>query len=176
MDGWWCLGGDFNTTKNKKEIIGKNNKIRTTETTDFNEFIDLMELINVPSIGGRFTWSNKEGSARSRLDILLLSKTLIDNWKIVGQLVGEKDISDHSPIWLKSNEVNWGPKSIVAGLNIIFFCVEHSWKKLCIKGKQAYVMKEKLKLLRNILRIWNKETFGWLDLKVKEASTRINSE
>lgn len=54
--------------------------------------------------------------------------------------------------------------------------VEDSWKSMKIEGKQAYVLKEKFKSLRNSLRKWNKEIFGWLDLKVNEAVSRINSE
>lgn len=66
-------GGDFNSTRDKKERLGKYNSSRLTESTGFHELIDLMDLANVPSIGGRLTWSNKEGSSRSRLDKFLLS-------------------------------------------------------------------------------------------------------
>lgn len=74
--------------------------------TNMNEFIDYMELVNVPFIGNIFTWSNKEGSVRSSLDRFLLSESLIDSWKIIGHIMGDKDISNHSPIWIKANEMD----------------------------------------------------------------------
>lgn len=57
-EGWWCIRGDFNSIRNKKERIGRNNVTRTTDMNDFNEFIEVMELVNVPSLGERFTWAN----------------------------------------------------------------------------------------------------------------------
>ncbi|XP_058733453.1 uncharacterized protein LOC131605072 [Vicia villosa] len=180
-EGWWCLGGDFKTTRDKKERIWRCMVQGTTDMTDFNEFIVIMEVLDLPSFGGIFTWLKKEGSARSRLDRFLLSEALIDNWKIVGQLVGEKDIFDHSPIWMKSKEVNWGPKPFKVNNcwfdhKDFFSFVEESWKKLNVTGKQAHVLKEKFKALRDILRTWNREKFGWVDLKVEEASRIMNSD
>ena len=64
--------------------------------TNMNEFIDYMELVNVPFIGNIFTWSNR----------FLLSESLIDSWKIIGHIMGDKDISNHSPIWIKANEMD----------------------------------------------------------------------
>ncbi|XP_058755280.1 uncharacterized protein LOC131628456 [Vicia villosa] len=102
--GWWCVGGDFNSIRDGSERHGRSSGCRMNEITEFNEFIDSLELVDIPSIGKRFTWSNKEGNSKSRLDRFLLSAELIDGWKIVGQKVGDWDISDHAPIWLKAND------------------------------------------------------------------------
>lgn len=99
----------------------------------------------------------------------------------MGKVIGVMYISDHTPLWMKSNDVNWGPKpfKVINGWfenkEFVSF-VEESCKKMRIEGKHAYVLKEKMKLFRNTLRTWNKEVFGWLDLKVEEAVSRINDE
>lgn len=62
---------------------------------EFNDFINLMELIEDLAIGNKFTWANKDGSAKIILDRFLLSSELIDESKIVGQKVGGWDILDH---------------------------------------------------------------------------------
>lgn len=74
-------------------------------------FIEDMELIDVPSVGGRFTWFNGVGNAMSIFGMFLLSASLVSSWKISGQEIGKRDISDHCPIWMKLNYEDWGPKS-----------------------------------------------------------------
>ncbi|XP_058726479.1 uncharacterized protein LOC131597832 [Vicia villosa] len=176
---WWCIGGDFNSIRGRTERMGRCMNTRSTEMEEFNEFIDLLDLIDVPVVGGRFTWSNKEGNVRSRLDRFLLSDGLIDDWKIVGQKVGDMDISDHVPIWLIANDKNWGPKPF--RVNNCWFenkdfkkFVEEAWNDVSVAGRQDFVMKEKLKLLKSKLRVWNIEKFGWIDLKIEEATAKIN--
>lgn len=46
----------------------------------------------------------------SRLDRFLVSEGLIARWNISGQCIGNRDISDHCPIWLLRSTKNWGPK------------------------------------------------------------------
>lgn len=104
--GWWCIGGYFNPVRDKNESIGRSGGNRLLESTEFNDFIEHMDMVDLPSIGNRFTWSNKDGSAKSILDRFLLSEYLVDRWKIFGQLISVKYISDHSPVWLKANDTN----------------------------------------------------------------------
>lgn len=65
----------------------------------FKKFIEEMKLVNLPTMGGKFTWLNNNGRAMSRLDRFLLSENYIEDWKVVAQSIGAKDISDHTPIW-----------------------------------------------------------------------------
>lgn len=41
-------------------------------------------------------------------------------------------------------------------------------------GCKAYILKEKLKMLRVRLRWRNKEVFGWVDLKVVDIMEKLN--
>lgn len=58
---------------------------------DFRAFIEDMGLVDVPC-GGRFTWFKGNGKAMSRLRIYLVSKGLCDDWEVVDQRVGRRDI------------------------------------------------------------------------------------
>ncbi|XP_058725811.1 uncharacterized protein LOC131597115 [Vicia villosa] len=98
-----------------------------------------MELVDPPTIGGKFTWSNSGGSAMSRLDKFLLSDNFIVDWKVEGQTIVERDVSDHAPIWIKDNKRNWGPKpfrfnNMWFDHEKFFMFVEGEWRKIRVKG------------------------------------------
>lgn len=69
-----------------------------------------MELMDDPTVGNRFTWISSDDNARSRLDIFIVSEEIIDWWKITPQEIISIDISNHSPVWIKASDLNWGPK------------------------------------------------------------------
>ncbi|CAK8560492.1 unnamed protein product [Lathyrus sativus] len=68
------------------------------------------KLVALKKIFGSFTWFNSASTSISRRDRFLLSENLIEDWKIVVKYVGNRDISDYCPIWLKANIEDWGPK------------------------------------------------------------------
>jgi hypothetical protein len=53
--------------------------------------------------------------------------------------------------------------------------VEKSWKSFVVHGKKAYVLKEKLRLLKECLRKWNREVFGILDLNIDKSVKNLNA-
>ncbi|KAI5441929.1 hypothetical protein KIW84_011114 [Lathyrus oleraceus] len=57
------------------------------EMVEFNDFIEELELIDVPLMGNKFTWFNLSGKAINRLDRFLLSNELVEEWKVDGQMV-----------------------------------------------------------------------------------------
>ncbi|XP_058776659.1 uncharacterized protein LOC131650978 [Vicia villosa] len=108
-------------------------------------------------IGGDFnaTKSSIERKGRSDREMETGSELFakfIDNsglvWGVVGQLVGERDISDHCPMW--------------------------EWKKLVVEGRGDYVLKEKLNRIKERLKGWNKTVFGRIDLEVEDSVRDIN--
>src|SRR3954467_5512721 len=126
------------------------------EITIFKEFIEEMELVDLPTIGGKFTWIKSNGKSMSRIDKFLLSDSLIEDWKVVGQYIGERDVSDHAPIWFKDNRKDWGPKTFK--FNNLWLkhedmnnFVEEEWKKIVIKGRGDFCLVEKMKTLKNQL-------------------------
>jgi hypothetical protein len=126
-----------------------------------------MELIDSPVLGKKFTWFKPDGSARSRIDRFLLTEGVLREWKVAGQWVGDRDISDHCPVWVKCPMDNWGPKPFRFNncwrehRDFMPF-VEDCWKSFNVQGKKAFVLKEKLKLLKEQLKQWNREVFGWI--------------
>ncbi|XP_058733670.1 uncharacterized protein LOC131605315 [Vicia villosa] len=109
-DGEWVIAGDFNAVKNMNERKGGSGRYRAREAREFSDFISLSNLIDVPNKGKKFTWFGGDGKARSRIDRFLVADNIVIKWGIVGQLVGDRDVSDHCPIWLIGNKSNWGPK------------------------------------------------------------------
>ncbi|XP_058726320.1 uncharacterized protein LOC131597653 [Vicia villosa] len=116
----------------------------------------------------------------SRIDRFLLLDCLIEDWKVVGQYIGERDVSDHAPIWSKDNRKDWGPKPFKFNnlwlkhedLNTF---VEEEWNKIVIKGRGDFCLVEKLKTLKNRLTWWNKNVFGWIDLKINNDGKELYS-
>jgi hypothetical protein len=177
--GEWCLGGDFNSILKSWERRGSSNAGGSTERTEFSQFCDDMEVVDIPVLGKKFTWFNSDGSAMSRLDRFLLSDGFISKGGISNQWVGDRDISDHCPIWLLCSEQNWGPKPFkfnncwLQHPDFISF-VKNTWESLEIHGKKAFVIKEKLKRLKEALRTWNREVFGVLDLDIDKTVKEMN--
>ncbi|MCH87331.1 endonuclease/exonuclease/phosphatase family protein [Trifolium medium] len=82
----------------------------TTETFEFRNFIEELELVDLPLIGRHFTWYQSSGRAMSRIDRMLIS----DEWAIWrgnGSLWAlPRDVSDHCPLLLRYLQEDWGPK------------------------------------------------------------------
>ncbi|PNY11621.1 cysteine-rich receptor-like protein kinase, partial [Trifolium pratense] len=177
--GDWCLGGDFNAVMKAGERKGSTSSFRQNERLEFCQFVEAMELIDVPVAGKKFSWFSGDGNAMSRLDRFLLSENFIDKEEVSGQWIGNRDISDHCPIWLLCSTFNWGPKPFKVnncwlehpGFKLF---VEKIWEKLHISGKKAFVIKEKLKRLKEELRGWNREIFGILDLNIEKMVKELN--
>ncbi|XP_058749275.1 uncharacterized protein LOC131622266 [Vicia villosa] len=150
--GQWIIGGDFNAIKLGEERKGKSQSNRG-EMEEFVKFIELMKLVDLPLVGNKFTWINSNGKARSRLDRILLSEGIIDHWKVVAQVAGRRDVFDHR--------------------EFLEF-VEVEWKAISITGTSAYVLKEKLKLLKGRLKWRNQNIFGKLDLNIDEDVEEMN--
>lgn len=104
------MGGDFNTTKSLEEMSGRSSGSRTTEMEKFISFIDLVDLVDLPIMRNKHTSIKSYGSSSSRIDIFLLYEGLVNKWKLVAQTSGNRDISDHRPVWIKACNLNWGLK------------------------------------------------------------------
>jgi hypothetical protein len=51
--------------------------------------------------------------------------------------------------------------------------VEEAWNSFVVSGGRGYVLKEKMKLLKGILRKWNKEVYGNVDFKIDKIAEEI---
>ncbi|XP_058767454.1 uncharacterized protein LOC131641157 [Vicia villosa] len=100
---------------------------------------------------------------------------------LIEQILGydSRDISYHTPIWLKTEKVDWGPKPF--RFNNVWFkhegfnsFIKEDWAKLKIEGRGDFILYEKLKRLKYWIREWNRDVFGLIDLKVSEKVKNIN--
>ncbi|XP_058746325.1 uncharacterized protein LOC131619219 [Vicia villosa] len=178
-DAEWVLAGDFNSVRNKTERKGKMSGGKNSETKSFNNFLDSINLIDVPCKGKKYSWFSGDNKSFSRIDRFLISGDLINAWGVVGQFIGNIDILDHSPMWLVIDKEDWGPKPFKFNngwFDNKFFLpyVESSWKDIKVYGRSDYVLKEKLRLLKIRLHDWNVAVYGKNDLEIKEGVKAIN--
>ncbi|XP_058755007.1 uncharacterized protein LOC131628158 [Vicia villosa] len=178
-DGEWILGGDFNAIKNGRERKGRAVMSNNREHELFKEFIDLSGLVDVPCKEKNFSWFSGDGKSKSQIDRFLLSSTVVERWDVIGQMIGDRDISDQCPIWIMLDNKNWGPKPFK--FNNEWFSSEafipfvmKEWNSFDVKGRGDFILKEKLRLFKEVLKRWNKEVFGKIDLEVEDVVHEIN--
>ena len=127
----------------------------------------------------KFTWFRPDGTARSKLDRFLVSPKWIAKWPRSTQFVLDRNFSDHCPILLRYKYVDWGPKSFKI-LDCWFLdssfrlVVQECWASNQQWGWGGYVLKEKIKSLKQWLKVWNKEQFGHTLKKVKKIEANLN--
>lgn len=130
--------------------------------------------------GKKFFWFQPNGTTASRIDRILLSQELVDLWKVKARWIGSRDISDYCLVWLVSSNENWGPKPFKFINSWLehkygYELMEDKWRECKVEGWMAHIVKEKLKYLKESLRAWNKEIYGYKDLNIEEVVKEINS-
>ena len=106
----WCIWGDFNEVRN----IGKRNGCvrRDRGMRDFNDFIECLEVVDLPLLGRKFTWGeSQKGDKWSRLDRFLLHYEWVEKFDSK-QWGLPRALSNHSPILLMKDEKDWGSSSV----------------------------------------------------------------
>ena len=126
-----------------------------------------------------FTWFRPNGTARSKLDRFLVSPEWLAKWLASTQQTLNRNFSNHCPIMLTSKLVDWGPKPfriLDCWLSDLSFrkMVEESWNGIQQSGWGGYVLKEKIKRLKQRLKVWNKEQFGDTFMKFKKIEEELN--
>lgn len=177
-----CIMGDFNSVRSEVERrgVGTVTSHHRRDSDMFNDFIETIEVVDIPLTRKKFTWVRPNGSAMSRLDRCMVSIGWLEAWPLSIQQAQDRDISDHCPILLKQLHLEWGPKPFR-----VLNCwqqdprfdkfVPECWSKLDVQGRGLFVLKEKLKILKGNLKRWNSEIFGDVNTKKKETVDRINA-
>ena len=105
--GLWCVLGDFNSIRNSSERFGACHRGSVDAgSREFNEWIKEMEVEEAPWVGSKFTWVRPNGTARSKLDRVMLSLEWMTKWPGTTQYTLERNFSDHYLILLRSKNVN----------------------------------------------------------------------
>lgn len=131
-----------------------------TDFHHFSEFIVDNGLIDLPLCGRRFTWFKGDSTAMSRIDRFLLSEEWCLHWPNSFQVALLRGLSDHCPLQLSVDEENWGPRPSrmlkcwqdMPGYNQF---VKDKLKAFQINGWGGFVLREKLKFIKNALKEWH---------------------
>ena len=178
--GLWCVLGDFNNIRASSERVGICHRgSGESNMSEFNEWIEELEVEEVPWLGRQFTWFRPNGTAKSKLDRFLVSPEWLAKWPGSTQHTLDRNFSDHCPILLRSKFVDWGPKPFRIldcwfSDNSFKKIVQESWSSNQQSGWGGYVLKEKIKSLKQKLKAWNKEQFGNTFKRYKKIEEELN--
>ncbi|GKU86405.1 hypothetical protein SLEP1_g936 [Rubroshorea leprosula] len=176
--GLWCLAGDFIAVRRVEERAGC--KVVSNEMREFDAFIHNSELLDLPLIGRKYTWYNSNGQQMSRIDRFLFSEEWMLKWSEMKQWGLRRSISDHCPIMIKNELVDWGPTPFrffdawldQPGCKDVITSV---WSDKEVKGWNGFILKEKLKRTKKALKEWSGKSNRVMDGKIKEAELVIAS-
>ncbi|XP_058103553.1 uncharacterized protein LOC131247134 [Magnolia sinica] len=152
-----CLVGDFNMIRFVEEK-SHGNKVSPAMGA-FSAWIDDQDLVDLPLLGARFTWTNGRASPiLSRLDRFLLSPEWLDYFSFISQSALPITTSDHCPILLSAEETNLGPKPFRfdSWVKIDSFrqIVADWWGDFKVEGFAGYKLCFKFKLLKEKIKRW----------------------
>jgi len=102
-------------------------------------------------VGRKFNWYKLNGSVKSKIDKILVSREWLEVWSNNKQFVLSRSVSDHCALVLKDTCVDWGLKPF-RRLDV--------WQNNCrLQGGGLFILKEKLKMLKSDLKAWNRDVF-----------------
>lgn len=178
----WCVFRDFNATRKQDDRLNCNTYEKEME--DFNNFIDVANLMEVPLGGKRYTRFSDDETKFSKLDRFLVSEGFKNAWGNLCSVALDRFLSDHFPVVLKDKDVDFGPKPFRVfdfwlEENDIGNVVENAWNLKVRSKRPDCVFRDKLKNVKAALRVWSKERFGKLEdeiCKFKSEATKWELE
>ena len=176
-----CFCEDFNAVRREDERKGiRRGSCQRKEMGGFNGFIDTNCLVDIPTVGKKYTWFKPNGTAKSRLDRFLVSEEWIQIWPFYKQYVQQRTMSDHCAIVAKSWVKDWGPKPFCS-IDAWFLepgfktYVQEKWGSYNTQGNNMSSFKEKLKFLKADLKVWNRNVFGCLQTSQRQILKEIEN-
>ena len=168
----WCIFGDFNVVRFPSERLGCDRL--SSSMTDFSNFIDTSNLVDLPLKGGPYTWSS--GSANpsmSRTDRFLISTDWEDRYLDVLQKLLPCLLSDHFPLLLDVGSLARGKASFhfenmwLKNEGFVDH-IEAWWSNYSFCGPPSLVLTRKLRALKEDLKKWNYHEFGNVSFKQQQ--------
>ncbi|KAG6639907.1 hypothetical protein CIPAW_10G134600 [Carya illinoinensis] len=158
------MGGNFNIVHFPSERSGTHRHSATME--EFSEFVFDLDLMDLPLLGGEFTWSNGQGW--SRLDRFLVSPS----WEAYLPELSHKWLpsvcSDHFTIMLDCGGIMGRHRPFKfehmwLAMEGFVDKVRSWWSSYMFTGNPIFILARKLKVLKQDLKKWNLEVFGSID-------------
>lgn len=78
------------------------------ESLDFNDFIDGMEILDIPLIGRKYTWMRPNGQQMSRLDRTMVSSEWLIDWPGYSRSITKGNLRS-LPILVQKDKSELGP-------------------------------------------------------------------
>jgi hypothetical protein len=180
-NGLWCVVGDFNSVRRREDRRGvglSTSSSLAVERREFDDFVEALFLEDLDPVGGYFTWVHPNGVTMSRLDRILVSDSWSSFWGDQILRVLPRVVSDHCPLLLKSRIVVSGPKPfrfcnhwlLHEGFEKV---VEEGWRSNNFTGWMGFILKEKLKALKGIIKEWKKIEFDGMEVKLNLLVSNI---
>lgn len=138
--------------------------------------------MDMPTTGALYTWDNgRHGAAKieMHLDRALFNEAVLQDWR-VSCVALPRHRSDHYPIMFDLNPLVVGAARPFKFLSIwtkhpnCRRVIQEVWRKQAV-GCPMYVLSLKLKILKGALKLWNKQCFGDVRGRVREATARLKS-
>ncbi|KAL7265495.1 hypothetical protein ACSBR1_003298 [Camellia fascicularis] len=170
-------GGDFNEIRfisERKGCLRKDMGVK-----DFNDFINRLELSDLPMQRRSFAWCNAmKGDRWSRIDRFLVDHVWLERFQLK-QWGLSKCISYHCPVLLMEDERDGGPKHFwfinAWALHPKFKIeVKKSWEESQILEWASFRIMYKLRMLRSQLGKWNREVFGNIEDQLKKVEDELH--
>ncbi|GJT27728.1 V-type proton ATPase subunit H [Tanacetum coccineum] len=136
------------------------------EIVKWNGDVIIMGDFNEEDACGFYLGVYKNASKMSKLDRFLVSESVLSDYPNINAITLERYLSDHRPILLKENCYDYGPTPFrfyhhwfeIDGFSAF---VEKTWKDCpCVGNNAISILMNKLKFLKNHIRIWNKTNMG----------------
>ncbi|KAF5191552.1 hypothetical protein FRX31_018863 [Thalictrum thalictroides] len=172
--------GDFNVVLRHEEKKGgrltPNNAI-----VEFSNWMDNCQLLEAPSSGLKYTWCNhQEGRRRifSRIDRAFYNSSwasLFSGWQVK---VHSRLQSDHAPLIGLTQQIP-RPTNSPFKFNKAWLLHENFWELVChswsqpVRGAPIFRVQQKLKRLKQDLKVWNKQVFGDIEGKIMAAEQEL---
>ena len=163
--------GDFNIFLSEDERQGSNKK-RTREIADFANAISDCQLLNLEADGAQFTWAR--GSTFEKLDRVLIGEGWSDLFAATRVTNLPRVMSDHGPLIIQCQlpgppiRPSFRFQNMWVRHHTFLREVEESW--LEPTGERGMVnLQLKLGRVKKRLRWWNKNVFGNIFERVKQA-------
>ena len=142
--------------------------------------IDDLEVKDIPLQEGLFTWRGGQNNRRlARLDRFLVTKDWDHHFGGVVQCVVPRPVSDRSPILLEGGGT-FARGSIPFRFENMWLkaegfkeLVNSWWQGLSFSGSSNYILVEKIKALKPLIRTWNKEVFGKVEENKKVPLRKV---
>ncbi|XP_021744396.1 uncharacterized protein LOC110710412 [Chenopodium quinoa] len=181
VKGPWIVTGDFNSPLYLEDRIGR--EVSPAEIRDFQHATINCEVVDMSSIGPRFTWNNKQyGSKRvlSKLDRCLVNADWVRDFPSAYAHFHPEGAFDHCPVVVHLDNQRIEGKAGFKFLDywadhpLFYRTVENGWSS-DIRGVPMYKVVKKMKQIKNGLKSLQKRYFDQIEEQFMQVNAELNS-